>query len=474
VLRRPSAAAVVLAASLAVSSIAAADDSVAERPPGTAATPGSPGSGDSLFPRQGNGGYDVRHYTIGIHWRPNGTITATTAVTAVATQALSRFNLDFRGLTVDAVTVAGDPADWQGPSHNELAITPPTALADGQVFRTVVRYHGKPHFLSDPDGSPDGWLPTADGATALSEPIGAMTWFPDNNTPSDKATFDITVTAPSAKKVASNGRLLGRTANGNGTTTWRWRESDPMATYLTTVSIGDYKMVTGTGHGRVKGVGLRSFLDTSMGGVQTASQVGDVVGFLAGKFGPYPFGSAGIIVDNVPVGYSLEVQTRPVFPYDPGVGTLLAHELAHQWFGDSVSLTDWSDIWLNEGFATYAEWLWAGRANPGAPARRFHSLYHDNGPQSPFWNGVVARPASAAALFDTSIVYDRGAMALEAVRERIGTADFFRLVHRWTSTLQGGNATTARFETMAETVSGEDLGALFDNWLHRSGRPPAP
>jgi aminopeptidase N len=343
-------------------------------------------------------------------------------------------------------------------------------VLDGQTFRTVIAYHGQPHFLTDPDGSPDGWISTSDGATVLSEPIGSMTWFPNNDTPSDKATYAITVTAPSAKTVASNGRLFGRTAHPNHTTTWRWRETDPMASYLATVSIGNYETVTGTSN---RGVRLRSFIDASMSGKRTAHHAGRVVDFLSTQFGPYPFTSAGIIVDNVPVSYALEVQTRPVFPYDPGVRSLLAHELAHQWFGDSVSLDDWSDIWLNEGFATYAEWLWQARTQPNAPARRFHSLYNSNGSGSPFWDGVVAQPATPADLFDTNTVYDRGAMALEALRLTIGSKDFFTLVHRWTARLGGGNGTTARFETMAENVSGEDLDALFNAWLHSSGRPPA-
>jgi aminopeptidase N len=473
VTRRRTATAALLAAGLMTSSVAAgADAQIDGARRGIAATPGSPDSGDSLFPHQGNGGYDVQHYAIALRWRPSGSIRATVRIRAVATQSLSAFNLDFRGLTVDHVTVAGLPAASSGPAGDELTITPAVSLADGQTFRTDIVYHGTPHFLTDPDGSPDGWIPTADGATVLSEPIGSMTWFPSNNTPSDKATYAIAVTVPCSKTVASNGRMVGQSTSPSPgcTTTSSWRERDPMASYLATVSIGDYDVVTGTSG---RGVPLRSFVDPRLQARASARGVGGVVDFLSSQFGPYPFESAGIIVDNVPVSYSLEVQTRPVFPYNPGVGALMAHELAHQWFGDSVSLSDWSDIWLNEGFATYAEWLWQGRAHPGAAARRFHDDYRQNGAGSSFWSGEVAHPATAADLFDGAIVYERGAMTLEALRLTIGTKDFFRLVHRWTSTLHGGNGTTARFETMAENVSGDDLGTLFHDWLHSSGKPPA-
>jgi aminopeptidase N len=468
---RVSACALVVA--LVVSAFGGASVASAQGQRGTPATPGSPDSGDSLFPHQGNGGYDVEHYAIALRWRTSGSITATIRIRAVATQALSAFNLDFRGLQVDSVTVAGAPAASTGRTGQELTITPASPVLDGQTFRTVIAYHGIPHFLTDPDGSADGWLETSDGATVMAEPIGSMTWFPNNDTPSDKATYAITVTAPQSKTVASNGRLVqvDVSPSPGNTATWHWREDDQMASYLATVSIGDYDTVTGTSH---RGVRLRSFVDASMSGRDTARHVGNVVDFLASQFGPYPLTSAGIIVDDVPVSYALEVQTRPVFPYDPQVGTLLAHELAHQWFGDSVSLSDWSDIWLNEGFATYAEWLWRARTEPNAPLHAFNALYANNGPGSPFWDGIVAQPATPADLFDTNTVYERGAMALQALRMTIGSADFFALVHRWTSRLGGANGTTARFEAMAENVSGQSLDTLFNDWLHSAGQPPRP
>jgi aminopeptidase N len=472
-LRSKTAALTLVVGALLSTSIAVGGHALAEGRRGTPATPGSPDSGDSLFPHQGNGGYDVEHYAITLRWRTSGSITATVRIRAVATQALSAFNLDFRGLTVDSATVAGQPAGFSGPTGDELTITPAAPLLDGQKFRIVIAYRGTPHYLIDPDGSADGWIPTSDGVTVLSEPIGSMTWFPNNNTPSDKATYAISVTAPQSKTVASNGRLVGGSTSPSPgqTATWHWREADPMASYLATVSIGHYDEVAGKSN---RGVPLRSFVDPHLDARATARGVGKVVDFLASQFGAYPFTSAGIIIDNVPVSYALEVQTRPVFPYDPGVGGLLAHELAHQWFGDSVSLTDWSDIWLNEGFATYAQWLWQARTHPGAPEQTFRRVWHGNAPDSSFWHGVVAQPATPADLFDSNTVYERGAMALEALRLTIGTNDFFALLHRWAHQHGGANGTTAQFQSMAETVSGDDLDALFEAWLHNPGRPPLP
>src|SRR4051794_24225759 len=286
--RSSSAAAVVLAAGLVVSSVASGGGAVADPTLGTPATPGSPDSGDSLFPHQGNGGYDVQHYAIALRWRPAGSLTATVRIRAVATQALSAFNLDFRGLTVDRVSVGGVGAASSGPTGDELTITPASPIPDGQTFRTTIAYHGAPHYLTDPDGSPDGWIPTSDGATVLSEPIGSMTWFPSNDTPSDKATYGISVTVPRSKTVASNGRLVGFSSCPSTchTSTWRWRETDPMASYLATVSIGDYDEVRGKSR---RGVPLHSFVDPRLQARATARGVGTVVDFLASQFGPYPF-----------------------------------------------------------------------------------------------------------------------------------------------------------------------------------------
>jgi aminopeptidase N len=458
----------VVVAGLVVGAAPAGGIATAELRRGTPPSPGSPDSGDSLFPHAGNGGYDVTHYAIDLRWRGNGSIVADVRITADATQALSAFNLDLKGLQVDRASVDGVSAVF-AQAGRELTVTPDTAIPDGATFRTVVRYHGTPHFLRDPDGSPDGWVPTSDGATVVSEPIGSMTWFPNNDTPRDKATYEITVRAPSSKTVASNGRLIGKETHPDDTTTWRWRETDAMASYLATVSIGEYDMVTGHS---MRGVRLRSFIDPSAGGTATARKVGTIVDYWSQKFGPYPFTSAGIIVDNVPVGYALEVQTRPVFPFDPGMGTLLAHELAHQWFGNSVSVSDWSDIWLNEGFATYAEWLWEERATPGAPRREFRRHYANSPPD--FWDGIVAHPASGRELFNTRLVYTRAAMTLEALRLTIGDADFNTLVRRWAARLHHGNGTTARLETMAANVSGRDLASFFAEWLHQEGKPSAP
>jgi aminopeptidase N len=323
-------------------------------------TVGSPGLGDSLFPHAGNGGCRVGHYALDLTYRPKTDILYGVAtIQARATKALSAFNLDFYKLRVDRVIIDGKLAGFSRHG-SELTLRPARTLARGRAFAVRVTYHGVPKTYIDPDGSQDGWIATADGAIAVNEPLGAMTWFPVNNHPSDKATYRVSITVPNGLKGVSNGNLVSHRRHG-GMTTWVWYEPDQMASYLSTATVGRFRMISVT----AGGIPSWSFVDPTMpGGVKTAGRVSRVVTYWTKQFGAYPFSSTGLIIDRGSFGYALEVQTRPVFPFNPGTATLV-HELAHQWFGDSVTPSDWSDIWLNEGFATYAQWLWQARKHPG-------------------------------------------------------------------------------------------------------------
>ncbi|MGI8433571.1 MAG: M1 family metallopeptidase [Nocardioidaceae bacterium] len=427
------------------------------------ARPGSPSSSDSLFPHSGNGGYDVRHYDIALRFqRPR--IHATTTVSAVARRNLSAFFLDLEGLVVDRVTVNGKPAPFSRSGH-ELRITPTHPVGRGRHFSTVVTYHGLPQFHIDPDGVRDGWVNTPDGETVVAEPVGAMTWFPCNNTLADKATYRFTVRAPKRLTVAANG-LPVRTVEHPRSTTSHWRETDQMSTYLAAISIGKYDVIRDrTNHG----TRVISFLDPSEGGYRSAAKVPGIVDYLEKRFGRYPLTSAGIIVDNVPVSYALEVQTRPVFP-DPPSETTLVHELVHQWFGDSVTPKDWGDVWLNEGFATYGEWLWVGRDKPGAPRRIFDRKYQRLDAGRQLWHVPPADLGRPKYLFSNS-VYTRGAMALEAFRLKMGDKAFFALLHRWPTRHYQANASTHQLKRMAERLSGRQLDHLFKVWLYTPHKP---
>jgi aminopeptidase N len=433
--------------------------------------PGAEGAGDPYFPTYGNGGYDVAGYDLKLKYEPaTGRLTGTATITATATQDLSRFDLDLAHLTAGAVTVDGTAATAEA-KQNELVITPRAGLSKGKPFTVVVAYGGKPEALRNPALGQGGWLRTRDGAFALGQPESASTWFPVNDHPSDKAAFKLAMTVPDGVEAISNG-VPGRRESANGWSTWTWTESAPMASYLTTVVIGRYRITSTTHDGKPLVIAVPDTVPADAPAVQSLARTGEITDFLATQFGPYPFDAyGGIVLDDLRVGYALETQSRPAYGitfFRGGPNTVVvAHELAHQWFGDSVALERWQDIWLNEGFATYAEWLWLeheGRQSVEASFDRAYNGYH--------WTEPALDPGTAH-LFGAG-AYQRGAMTLQALRRTIGDPAFFGLLKSWPAEHRNGNGTTGEFIAAAQTASGKDLGSFFETWLSGTTKPPHP
>ncbi|MEV0926018.1 M1 family metallopeptidase [Streptomyces spongiicola] len=433
---------------------------------GPGGTPGAVGLRDPYFPGLGNGGYDVRHYDLALDYEPKSNLLRGTAtITARATQDLSAFNLDLRGLDVDGVTVNGVPAE-AGRAGDELTVRPREPVGDGSTFRTVVRYSGSPSSVTDPDGSEEGWLRTEDGAIALGEPQGSMAWFPGNHHPSDKAAYDITVTVPKGLTAVSNGELRSRRpAAGGARTAFAWHSPEPMSSYLATVGIGEYEVRTSRPAG---GIPEFTAVDRTVAArsEKVRARIPEVLEWAQKNFGPYPFSSTGAIVERAEdVDYALETQTRPVYPAGAFNEYFLVHELAHQWYGNSVSPKQWKDVWLNEAFATYAEWLYDEDFR-GVPAQeRFEKEFEDDGnwafpPSAPPRDDLLGAP-----------VYGRGAMVLHKIRQAVGDDAFFGLLKSWAQKHRHGNASTEDFTAHAEERAGEDLTELWDVWLHGDGRP---
>jgi aminopeptidase N len=431
---------------------------------------GTSGVGDPYFPLAGNGGYHVDHYDLTLRYDPSSRHLAGRAVlTARATQRLTRFDLDLHGLKVTGLTVDRTRAEHRRDGQ-ELVVTPRRALRKGERFRATVTYSGTPGPVTDPDGSLDGWIPTDDGAFVAAEPQGAMTWFPANNHPTDKSSYDFTLTVPEGRTAVANGVLLGkRTAHGE--TTFRWRQSEPMAAYLATATIGTFQVEQYT---TADGIKVYNAVDPreATAAAPVLKQLPSVLEWESRLFGRYPYRAAGSIVDRAPqVGYALETQTRPVYDRAPELSTLV-HESAHQWFGDSVSLTSWKDIWLNEGFAVYTEWLYAEQHGGDSAQRTFDTLYARPASDD-LWAFPPGDPGSGAHIFGAP-VYTRGAMTLHALRTAVGDPTFFRILRAWASAHRHGNGTTAQFERLAEQESGRELGRLFDTWLYARGKPNKP
>ncbi len=343
--------------------------------------PGADGIGDPISSQLGNGGYDARHYTLDLSVDvADNTIEGTATMEAQATQPLSAFNLDFVGFTIDEIEVNDAPADYSR-DESELTIIPSQPVLNGEIFTVIVRYSGVPGEGVPEEISTDdvGWMNYQDGVAVVSEPTGAEEWYPVNDHPLDKATYTLRITVPDPYMAVANG-LLQEMVETDGETTYVWESRYPVASYLVTVNVAELVAQTEEGP---EGLPIRNFFPPYLAeeAAKVFGQQAEMIAFFNEAFGPYPFEAYGVVLADMDWGSALETQTLSVF--DRGIldgdeadqelegqespmevlteGTseeIVAHELAHHWFGDSVSLERWQDIWLKEGFATYASWLW--------------------------------------------------------------------------------------------------------------------
>jgi aminopeptidase N len=496
---------------------------------GPAFTPGARTLGDPIFPQIGNGGYDAQHYEIDLDYDPAANVfdAATTTVTAKATQNLSEFSLDFQELAVSQVLVDGAPAafSFAGPSEplgdpsagvtqpTKLVVTPASGILDGSQFTVEVAYSGEPALITDADASWEGWIPacytnnvpteTCDGAFVVNEPIGAQGWFPSNNYPTDKATFDTIVTVPSTHIGLGIGELAAETVNGDGTTTYAWSEDDPSATYLTTATVGEFEetRTTMTETVTVSPLQVYNYIDSNATPTQTAAiqlstdRQPAMLNFLGSEVfdRAYPFDSTGTVADKAAgVCYALEVQTKAHFAGNCGTGApsvsagTLLHEIAHQWVGNSVSPETWQEIWFNEGWATWLTWYWANEENgsPTTPAQQLTNNYDapedcsdDPAQGTVCWEQPPALIEDPADLFHLFPVYTRGAMTIEAYRQIVGEDAFFAFAGTLVEEFAYGNISTEEFIDLAMESSGLSgselnlLGDFFDQWLYGTTKP---
>lgn len=430
--------------------------------------------GDDYFPWDGNQGYDVEHYDIVNRFVPRtGALRGRTTLTARnGADSLRSFSLDLV-LTPDSVRVDGVAARFSKPRTHELRVVPAEPLAAGSEFTVSVAYHGRPARISATGVRPFLWA--RGEAMAIGEPQIGPWWFAANETPQDKASYDVTIRVPRGQQAVSNGHLLGRSTAGTWTT-WRWRQPEPIVTYLAFFGAGRFELRRSVVDGRatVYAVSRRLSSAERERSFRLLQRTRGITAWLEDWLGPYPYATSGGVVTGLWAGFALENAGRPTYPYVGGPGdrwnvSLVVHEVAHQWFGNDVSLTRWSDIWLNEGLASYAEWAWAETKWVDPVRARLRTSYDGKDEGHWFWDLELSDPGRSR-VFDTR-VYERGAMTLAALRCRIGRAGLDDLLRRWVSDHAGGHGTMLQFRDLAEEVSGQDLDGFFAAWLDSATKP---
>ncbi|MGW1988881.1 M1 family metallopeptidase [Embleya sp. NPDC001921] len=473
-MRRPSHALLAIATALTLTAAGAAGAHASDARP----TPGAPGIGDPLLPLSGNGGYRVDHYTLDFDWRaPGAAFPATTTVKATATQALSRFDLDFAGNTLGRVTVDGTTATATREG-DELVITPTRPLRKGRAFTVRVEYTADPTQQRHRDDAIEtfGWIPTPDGTVIYPQPDGAKMIFPSNDHPSLRARTTVNITAADDLTALSNGTLTHKRRAAPGRTRWTYDSRQPVAGQLFQLAIGKYTLIDGP---TTNGTRLRDAVPPDL--VERVEQYRTLtprhLAWAESRLGPYPFDSYGLLVADTDLGVALETQSLSLIPKADLLGDKInaernmVHELVHQWTGNSVAMERWSDLWLSEGHARYYERVYS-EENGGA---NLEALMRDTYRQHDIWRRDTGAPAEPTEpnLFKR-MRYDGSALVLYALRIEVGADTFARIERAWTSRFRGRAASTADYVELASEVARRDLAPFLNPWLYGAKTPPMP
>ncbi len=427
---------------------------------------------DPYMPGHGDLSYDVEHVVVDLDYRPSSNLLEGSATLAIVlAEPARRIRLDLAHLRVSRVLVDGTRAK-HGHSGTHLTVTLPAEAPAGTRLAVQVDYRGNPRPLRMRAFGEAGWEELEDGVIVAAQPHGAPTWMPCNDRASSKATYDLSVKVPSEYVVACSGEQTGVERRG-ASRTFRFAQRAPMAPYLATVQIGRYQEVR-----QRASVPMRVLRPTGMTGAAYEASFGlqpQMLACFEHEFGPYPFDDYTTVVTDDELEIPLESQSLSTFgrnfcrPEWDAV-RLIAHELAHQWFGNAVTARTWRDIWLHEGFACYSEWVWSQAAG-GLSIDEQAALHHARLTGLP--QDLVLSDPGAADMFDDR-VYKRGALALVALRRTIGPDAMRTLLHAWVDEHSGGTVETADLVALATRVSGQDVAPLLRAWLDEPALPALP
>ena len=442
---------------------------------------------DPYIPALGNDGYRSVHYDLELDYRvATNRLTATATITAIAdgvdaassgteNPPLERIEFDLAGLSVSSVSVDGVRTPKVRQVRNKVVIHPREPIAPGATFEVRIAYAGAPKPRRSRWGLV-GWEELQDGVIVASQPSGASSWYPCNDLPSDKASYRIQVTCERDYAVVCNG-VLEESSTTGGRTRWVYQQDEPTSTYLTAVHIGRYRRERMTVSPAASPVTIHAAFPPALSARvhRDFRDLPAMMDVFSQRFGPYPFPEYTVVVTEDELEIPLEAQGLASFGSNHADGhggseRLIAHELAHQWFGNSVGLRSWRHIWLNEGFACYAEWIWA-EASGGPTADASARAHHGRLSASP--QDLVLGDPGADDLFDDR-VYKRGALTVHALRLMLGDEGFFALVTAWTARYRHATAETSDFVGMATEAAGRPLDDFFRAWLERPELPRLP
>ncbi len=422
-------------------------------------------------PGHGDRRYAVRRYDLDLDYKVATNHLAGAATLSVrALEPLRELALDLFGLHVARVSVDGRPPARYRHRAAKLVVRLREECPADEDLTVRIRYAGKPRPAPGIDGRA-GWEELTDGVLVGSQPHGASSWFPCNDRVDDKATYRVGVAVPAGYQVVGNGTLTERRTRA-GRTRCTYEQAEPMATYLACVQIGRYATTPIARHGTGPTVEIVHPATTKVGRGTAFARQGEMVTTFSELFGPYPFAVYRAVITQDELEIPLEAQSLSSFGANHVAAgweneRLVAHELAHQWFGNSVTAAHWRDIWLHEGFACYAEWLWSERGG-GRPAAE-HARQHRSRLAKLAQDLVLADPGPKL-MFDDR-VYKRGALTLHALRAALGDAAFFTMLRAWTAEHAYGSVTTAQFRAHAQRFTDTPLTGLFDAWLTETELP---